>query len=610
MSYIFLLIFLLKKIIISNPSCESYINHCFKCNPRNSLCSRCEYPNILIPDENGGCIATQKCFIGKNYCYECETNGKKCKKCEEGYYPDENGGCSYTNFCKISYKGDCIECKENYLLIGQKFDLKFCKSIKSDDFLNCKEIGKERGLCIKCEEGFYLNKGDKKCTKIENCNESIFGNCISCINGFYLDKKENICKKQDNNLLYCKQTIDGKNCDICQDEFYSDENGKCSICNFCSKSINGTCEECINGYYLTNNLFCSDTDNCYYADSENGICSSCNDNYYLDTKDFKCKSNKNNNEFQFCKKVENDRCVKCELPYNLDEEYKCCNTHKCAKSENGKCILCSKNYYLGKDNYCSSIKHCIYSKFSQCIECEDNYYYNIAKEECLEAIDKFYGCKISNEDGFLCNECKNNYYLRRNDSLCFEYNEENYYKCAHTDYKGENCTKCIEGYYIGGEDHKCSLIENCAISKNENQCIKCNNGFCLDAKNGICVNNKKIDDINIKIYYACNQTNKEGTSCEQCIEGYELNEEGYCINFENCEDKKDGICLKCKEINNGTHLCANEVFGCVETNIKNCMKCDKIQDFNFCTKCKEGYINNLNGICIKENKLFKKKSYI
>ena len=64
------------------------------------------------------------------------------------------------------------------------------------------------------------------------------------------------------------------------------------------------------------------------------------------------------------------------------------------------------------------------------------------KKKCLEAKDKFYGCKISNKERFLCSKCKNNYYLKRNDNLYFEKNDKDYYKCAYTDYKRENCKKC------------------------------------------------------------------------------------------------------------------------------------------------------------------------
>ena len=83
--------------------------------------------NILIPDNNGGCIGAQKCELGENYCNECDEEGKICKICEKGFYPDENGGCSFTGNCKISHKGQCLECINDYILIGKKNELSICK---------------------------------------------------------------------------------------------------------------------------------------------------------------------------------------------------------------------------------------------------------------------------------------------------------------------------------------------------------------------------------------------------------------------------------------------------------------------------------------------------
>ena len=36
-----------------------------------------------------------------------------------GYFSYENGGSSYANNCKIFYIGECIECKEDFILIGK-----------------------------------------------------------------------------------------------------------------------------------------------------------------------------------------------------------------------------------------------------------------------------------------------------------------------------------------------------------------------------------------------------------------------------------------------------------------------------------------------------------
>ena len=87
----------------SAPICNRNTNFCMHCNILTNLCAICEYPDILVPDKNGGCIGAEKCITGKNNCNECDLNGKLCVICEENYYPDENGGCAYTEGCQISY---------------------------------------------------------------------------------------------------------------------------------------------------------------------------------------------------------------------------------------------------------------------------------------------------------------------------------------------------------------------------------------------------------------------------------------------------------------------------------------------------------------------------
>ena len=415
---IFIFYFYIIKIL-TEPVCVVNANHCRKCNQLTNLCALCEGQDVFIPDDNGGCKGSRTCIAGKNYCLECDNEGKLCKRCDDGFYEDENGGCSSTTNCKISYKGHCFECKENYLLLGTDSKYKYCKSISSVDFLNCKEIDINNGECKLCMEGYYLNEGDKRCIKIQNCYESIFGNCISCIHNYYLDKKENECKKKDEKFEGCKETIDGENCEICNLDYYFDENGICTYSNYCSQTKNKKCEKCINGYYLTKDNVCSSSDNCYYADKDTGICITCNHDYYLDTKDYKCKTNLEDNEYKYCTQVNGHRCITCEYKYRLGQDSKCCSTQYCAESENGICIKCLDNYYLGLDNMCTDVEHCIYSDYYQCIECENNYYYDKLSKKCLEAKDKFNNCKISNDDGLFCSECKEGFYLNIDDKLCY-----------------------------------------------------------------------------------------------------------------------------------------------------------------------------------------------
>ena len=48
--------------------------------------------------------------------------------------------------------------------------------------------------------------------------------------------------------------------------------------------------------------------------------------------------------------------------------------------------------------------------------------------------------------------------------------------------------------------------------------------------------------------------------------------------------------------------CLNNVFGCVETILENCLECNDILDFDKCTICSNGYeINKDNNKCVKIN---------
>ena len=598
---IFFINLVIYKLILSEPLCQEKQNYCEKCNSLTQLCIQCIYDSF-IPNEQGGC--TGKCQFGKNYCNECDNENNICKKCEGGFYPDNIGGCTITPNCEISNNGKCDKCTEGYILIGEESNFKICKNLNSDDLKNCKTINYSNGLCKACQENYFLNKGDYKCTKTENCYESIYGVCSSCIEGYYLNIKRGICQKVENTLFNCKQTIDEINCDICNKNYYLSEDGQCSETIMCSKTNKNICEECISGYKLLENGSCCKEENCKTAEKETGICTFCLKGYYLDNKDKKCKSNRENNEFKNCE-IYNNGCEICENPYFLSEDSKCVKTRGCAESENGICLKCSERYFMGLDSNCSITEHCIYSgkSFYGCDECEENYCYNIFSKVCfIIEEEKYENCKMSY--GNRCSLCQDNYYLNDTNSICYDNTDENdkFFKCEKSDYYGINCFKCIEGYYLGSEDRKCSKINNCKISENENKCLECSKYFCLDVKKQKCKENDFLYEENDKIYINCNKTNEEGTKCEECLNGYKVGEEGYCIDIERCLEKKDGICVKCgkEDSNDEYNYCANSIYGCIPTFLQNCIKCDDIFNLFSCTQCEEGYKIGDYGMCVKE----------
>jgi len=594
-------IFIIFALLIVNAlsqKCVEDDNFCKKCDLLTDLCNQCKFNN-LIPDDKGGCTGAKKCELGKNYCDECNGEEKLCKSCEIGYFPDENGGCSYTNNCEISYNGECFKCKDNFILVGDKNHLKICKSISTQDLKNCKKINITNGLCDECEENFFLNYEDKKCSKTSNCSKSNYNFCSECISGFYLDIRLNKCIKQENQFLHCKQTLDGKLCDKCDDNYYIDEEQKCTNTNNCKASDNYKCKECINNYYLTEDKeSCSSTSNCHSGDKKTGLCFSCSNNYYLQKDNRKCVSDEKQKEYKFCK-IASDRCEQCEVGYHFGEDRKCVKSRNCAESENGVCATCSDGYYLGLDKKCTNKEHCIYSNSNgYCLECEDGYVWDNLHQICNVTEGKLKNCRITVE-GEYCGSCKKNFYLNMTDSLCYDSTQKvEFYKCSRTSSSG-TCFQCEDGYYFGYEDLKCSKIENCAMSQDENTCLKCRQYYCLDVKLGKCIDNKKILKEENKKYFKCKKTNKEGTACEECEEGLELNEEGLCLNKKDCIEMKDNNCLKCQDKKySWRSSCLNNIFGCIYTNTKNCLRCDNILDFKSCTECQEGFKLNEDGKCI------------
>ena len=586
------------RILSSLPICSNNTNFCLQCNNITNLCEKCQISEILVPDENGGCKGIKKCLEGKNYCKTCDIDNELCNECEENYFSDEYGGCSYTSGCEISFRGQCLKCKNDFILVGTQ--IKICKSLLLEEYNNCKEINELNGYCMICEEGYELQIGDHKCTKLQHCNESLFGNCISCDPTYYYNKKEDKCLMIELELSYCKQSLDGQNCDICNEGYYFDDSGICMESPFCSESFYFKCTKCIPGYYLSTFSICTTTNNCYFVDPITFLCSTCQKDYYLNKNDYKCYSNLEDSPYKHCKEIDNEKCLQCEYGYYLTEDLKCSNSKYCAVSENGKCLECSNNYYLGLDNICTNVERCINSKDGICIECEDGYYFNTFNDTCLEMENIFLNCKYTCSLGDICCECKNDFYLNLTDDLCYDNTKDgSFIKCAYVDIDQNNCKFCEEGYYLGTDDDKCCKVQNCKITENENKCLECDTYYCLDVKNQICEYNDYLDDINNKIFISCIRTNEEGTKCEKCIDGYEVNEQGYCVDIDYCEEKKDGKCLKCKDlIIDDYSLCSNDIFGCIRSAQDNCLRCDNLKDLFECTECKTGYIKE-NYFCKK-----------
>ena len=597
----YFIIFLISKVF---PYCKEGMNFCSKCDLQKKLCVKC-VKSVFSPDKYGGCENSRKCIIGNNYCLECSEDGKLCKVCEIGYFPDENGGCSYSNNCDVSYKGECLKCKDNYILVGKNNDninlnkkLRLCKSLSSEQFLHCKDIYIDLGICNNCEDGYYLSYSDLKCTKIKNCAYSYFGECNKCDYGYYYDKNQKKCLIQEDLFINCKISYDGKICNECDDDTYLNKGEKCFFSNYCLEGEKYHCNKCIDGYYLTViNGICTTEENCFDGRKDIGVCTKCKEFYCLDFKDGKCKYNLEDNDYKFCKLADENGCIECIEKAFLSNNKRCSETPNCDIVTLGNCTKCIEDYYLGLDNKCTNVEYCIYSDNNyNCIECKENYFLNKIDNKCKIGEGRFENCKYGNDDN--CERCKDDFYLNKTDNLCYSHKiNKNFNKCEITE--REQCIQCKEDYYLAIKDNKCSKVEHCLEIENENKCLYCEDNYCADGKTGKCEFNFVILKEDKKFYYRCNRTNEDSTGCEICLEGYDLRN-GICVDEKHCVDKNiDEGCKKCEKKDGENYSqCLNDLFGCIETMFyDNCLECNSINEIGRCTKCIEGYRFNKYNFC-------------
>ena len=389
----------------------------------------------------------------------------------------------------------------------------------------------------------------------------------------------------------------------CEDELYYSQDGKCSITSFCAISRNDhSCKECLYGYYFSTDRTCTNDINCKKGDKQTGFCSWCEDDYYLDLQEKKCKSNLDKEEFRFCKIVDNGICTTCESYYYFDQNNKCSITQNCITSKNGLCLKCKDGYYLGLDSKCTDVEKCIYSRNNECNECEDSFYYDRMDKLCKESVDNFTNCKINDSwEPTECAACKTNFYINQMDHLCYDNTEPGpFYKCEISNNVGTFCQLCVDGYFIGQIDLNCSKIEGCSKSLDEDTCLKCDRYHCLDNL-GNCTDNTYVVSEDKKYYYRCKMLNEDGTKCEVCNQKINTTDEGICYNDYPCIKDENGECIRCQKENPMGYYtyCFNKVFGCIDSFLDNCIRCDNIFDMDVCTECEEGYEIDYYGECVE-----------
>ena len=389
----------------------------------------------------------------------------------------------------------------------------------------------------------------------------------------------------------------------CPEGLFYSEDGKCSITNYCAITNNdNSCKKCIDEYNFSSDKICINGNNCLNGDKINGICSYCKNDYYLDIQEKKCKSNLEEEKFNFCKVVDKGICNECNKFYYLDDNKKCTKSPNCSISKDSICEKCVEGYHLSLDHICTNIDNCIYSTSIDCTECSEGYYYDHFDKICREATGNFENCRINSDfEQNLCAFCKSNYYLNQSCHLCYDNSKKGpFYKCSVVNYNGNECTSCVDGYFLGKDDHNCSKIEGCLSSLDEDTCLQCDNYYCYDNL-GNCTDNYYVIDEDKNYYFRCNVLNETRTGCAECDFGLNETRNGVCFDQVHCEELENGECKRCQKENLSGYptYCLNKEFGCVNSFDKNCIRCDDIFDLDTCTQCEEGYKIGEYGKCEK-----------
>ena len=231
-----------------------------------------------------------------NHCIYISDNEQTCQECMDAYEKTTGGQCE------------------------QRFELiENCREYSSNS------LNYEDSICTKCNRGYALSWDKKKCVKFPNCK---------------------------------KLSQDTSKCYECDRPYQLNSEGKCKV-STCDSFSNGTCINCVDGFYLDSNGNCKQIPIAYCQKWDSNACLTCNDvsklvNGTCVLQDFIVECEEYSPGTKDCVRCHqgysfNDDRTKCELKYCLEEEQLC---YQCEDGYFSKGTTC--NSYDGSDEEDSS----------------------------------------------------------------------------------------------------------------------------------------------------------------------------------------------------------------------------------------------------------------
>lgn len=501
-------------------SCVPNVQFCQFANTTNPYnCSTCQPDYINV---GGSCIIPDitNCLIFGN---SAAFNMSFCVKCNYGYYLLGSRFC-FTGFVKncYIYQNDspnvCLQCEKGYMnvMIGSS-GVSYCFLIKSNTnpcltadssimgFQNlnliCQTCYQNLDSAYVVSQSFTMNSICMPYSEIPNCSlyQDTFlpiglnsFSCLQCQEGYFFDQNLNKCTKRTMIDINCeKYSITANSCILCKIGYYLSSNGK--ECQMIARSIdfcvdfvnNSTCQTCITGYYLSNNVcfpVIIEIDNCLIYSWSNQ-CQQCISGYVL-IGNTKCSWPIAQNCRTFASINACSSCWENNGLQQIDGIINCVSNFipNCKKSSEIApfvCLMCFCEFYTNLFGICLPVKELIkgcviYSSESTCSQCDFGGVLSFDKKSCdfktfVKKIDQ--NCSNITNTGFaFCSVCEPGYVFDKSgDCKPFPAKVINN-GCFIGDFENSlDCISCLPGY-VQNTTGFCNLMQtssNFLILKSE-----------------------------------------------------------------------------------------------------------------------------------------------
>ena len=397
---------------------------------------------------------------------------------------------------------------------------------------------------------------------------------------------------------------------VCNDGYYhfgDDTACYLPIAN-CETQTKNTCSACVNGYILSNNACYAKIPNCSVQSADK--CTVCENGYGLHGGDGSaCYANIEN-----CVTQELNACTQCVAGYDTygDPSKMQCyeKIDHCLNQVQTACMQCETGYdtygditasHCYKSNPCTAYANTVPTVIDgevDCI-CNTNKGYTGDKENCTLAEDGEYEEgdgnreKWENVNELYCNS--HGKYLGK--GICQCYTDRGYGGQNSNCTVDECCTSCVEPTYIKDVNSGlCYINLYCTDHKKQvgNACV-CEAGYI--SYNDGCYVDLQCEKQSIHTYQqgdncVCKPNYDE--NCEQCREGYVMDERGNCNEIER-ECPENWIGQECN-ICPVEFLLSDDGLHCGPECAKN--RAPRSENDPNCSLCAAGYDKDRNGLCV------------